>query len=108
MSALLSPVRRPCVACGPLGIHNELTVLERGEHLKRRKEIYEALHPDTKAGGDKGNQYTGGKPRQNGIIPFSQDAATKTGRSRSTVEQEVKIAAMPEAVKAQVRGTAGP
>lgn len=29
---------------------NELTVLEHGEHLARRKEIYEGLHPEAKQG----------------------------------------------------------
>jgi ParB family chromosome partitioning protein len=58
-------------------IREELTVLERAEHLKRRKELCEAKYPETKKGGDKGNQYTDGKPRQSEIISFSQDTANK-------------------------------
>ena len=30
-------------------IRNELTVLERGEHLARRKEIYETIYPESRA-----------------------------------------------------------
>ena len=32
-------------------IRNELSVLEQAECLKRRKEIYESIHPQTKKGG---------------------------------------------------------
>ena len=34
---------------------NNLNLLERAEHLCRRKEIYERLHPETRRGGDYGN-----------------------------------------------------
>ncbi|HZR61344.1 MAG TPA: hypothetical protein VFA80_10390 [Xanthobacteraceae bacterium] len=52
--------------------------------IARRKEIYESLHPETKNGGDRGNQHTGGKAvRQNGDLPdrFTKDAAAKIGMS---------------------------
>ena len=31
-------------------IRNDLSVLERAEHLGKRKEYYESLHPETKQG----------------------------------------------------------
>jgi len=33
-------------------VRNELTVLERSEQLARRKQVYEAIHPETRKGGD--------------------------------------------------------
>lgn len=59
---------------------NELNALERGEQLARRKDIYEALYPETKRGGDYGNQFTGGKGRLNDTVSFSQDTAAQTGQ----------------------------
>jgi N6-adenosine-specific RNA methylase IME4 len=69
-------------------IRNELDVLERGEHLLRRKEIHEALHPETKHGGDRTQVADSAtcSPR------FSQDAATKTGVSERSVQTDVQIA----------------
>ncbi len=72
-------------------VRSELTVLERGESLSRCKEIYEALHPMSKRGGDRGNQHTGGKKRQSEVISFSQDSAQKTGVTARTIQQEVQI-----------------
>src|SRR5262245_52561714 len=62
-------------------IRNELNVLERGELLKRRKEIYEAKHPDSKAGVRRANGMNTslGNNVEEIISPtFASDTANKT------------------------------
>ena len=55
-------------------IRNELTVLERAEQLKRRKEIYEAKYPESK------RPQGGRKPKNVDIVSaFSEDTASKIG-----------------------------
>ena len=82
-----------------------LTEAQYGKALKRRKELYEALHPETKRGAV--NQHTKGK-MLNDKLPFSKigdawtadqerksfaaDTAAKTGTSRRTVERSVALA----------------
>jgi len=69
-------------------IRNELHYTERGDYLERRKEIYEELFPETKAG------VAGGKARQNSaneIISFAENTANKIGASKRTIEQEIQI-----------------
>jgi ParB family chromosome partitioning protein len=77
-------------------VRADLTELERAEHLRERKFWYEKLHPETKHGGDHGNQHTGGKPRQDpnsgscqSQPSFIDDTAQKTGMSRAAVAQAV-------------------
>ncbi len=72
-------------------IRHDLHFIDRGDHLKRRKEIYELLYPETKQGqyGHKGNTVIE-KP-ENEIISFSEDTASKTGMSSRTIQQEVQI-----------------
>nr|WP_294915403.1 ParB N-terminal domain-containing protein [uncultured Neokomagataea sp.] len=70
-------------------IRRELTPLDRATFLARRKEAYEALHPETKQGGDR-------KSDQNaelcGLIPaFSEATAEKLGLSRRTIETAVQM-----------------
>lgn len=65
----------------------DLTVAERSEHLARRKAIYEAQHPETKAGGFHGNQHR----KVSAESAFTSDTAAKTGRGRRTIEEEVSI-----------------
>lgn len=91
-------------------VRNELTVLERAEHLKRRKEIYEAKYPEAKAEERRKlglkqnieknvltskNYENRGEivsPREDIPLSFSEDTATKLGVSPRTVQQEVQIA----------------
>ena len=76
-------------------VRHDLTVLERGEHHKRAKEIYEAapFGPDGQ--------------RNNFVAqPYTAEMAGKAGVSRRTVEQEIQIASgLDQAVKDLIRGT---
>jgi ParB family chromosome partitioning protein len=92
-------------------VRAELTQLERAEHIRVRKIVYEQLHPETKHGGDHGNQYTGGKPRQDpklgscqGPPSFIDDTAEKTGMSRTDVARSAHRAdAIDPEVKDAIR-----
>jgi len=87
-------------------IRNELTVLERGEVLKRRKEIYEAMYPETKHGGLPGLPGGGKAPKNEMISSFAIDTANKTGYSPRTIQQEVQIVnKLDENVKEKIRDT---
>lgn len=84
-------------------IRNPLTSLENAEQLKRRKEIYEILHPESKL---HNNQYSA---KRNNCVKqktFTQDTAEKTGKSQRSIQQDVQIASnIPEDVKAEIKGS---
>lgn len=82
----------------------ELSPAERVIHIAERKAIYERKHPETKAGGDRGNQYTGGKSQSLAFATFSKETAAKTGRSLSSVKQDATRARAIPAI-ADVVGT---
>jgi N6-adenosine-specific RNA methylase IME4 len=69
-----------------------LTVLERAECLMRRKELYEAKHPETRRGGRPGKAGGGKVPKSASIASFASDAASRVGSSGRTIQQEVQIA----------------
>lgn len=87
--------------------------VKRDEHFARRKEIYEALHPETRPVTITGGPGRGHKTSET-ISPvsprpaFAADTAAKTGVSRSTVEQEVKIAKAIPAPSRTQNGTVSP
>lgn len=101
-------------------VNNPPGTLERSELWKRRKEIYEALHPEATAEAIRSaarweaekspNEIISlgddAKPPAKAVISFSKDAAAKTGVSQRTVQQEVQIAEniVPE-VKEMLRNT---
>lgn len=80
-------------------IRNEGTTLERAKALRRRKEIYEHLHPETKHGKQKEvSRHNGDSPRAE---RFTKDVAEKTGVSERSVQRHVRVAERlaPEAEK---------
>ena len=93
-------------------VRNDLSAVEYGEILLRRKEIYETRYPETKAtyngGGFKGNQYQ--KVETEKISPaiksFVRSTAEKAGISPRRVEMEIRTAKQlaPEA-KEILKGT---
>jgi ParB family chromosome partitioning protein len=87
-------------------IRLRLTPVQRAKFTQRRRELYEMLHPETKRGGDRGNQHTGGKARQTDNVSFSRDAALKTGVDERTIRRETRRGAniLPE-VQDIVQGT---
>ncbi len=78
-------------------VRTALSLIEYGELLERRKEIYEALHPETKAG----QAQAAGMNRAIGnnvsdkmsatLKSFAQDTADKLGVSSRTVERTVQM-----------------
>lgn len=70
-----------------------LPAVEYGEILLRRKEIYEALHPEAKHGGDrKSGEIKTKKFRFDPVKSFAQDTAEKLGVVPRTVELQIQTA----------------
>ncbi len=85
----------------------DFNALERCEALAEMKRIYEALHPETKNGGKRGNQHTGGEKRQIAIFAFCQNATDTTGLSRRSVELAIQIfGALSPETRERLKGTA--
>lgn len=88
-------------------IRTSLTALENAEQLKRRKEIYELLHPESKPENIKAQNlpkrkdFVSEKPKT-----FVEDTAKKIGKSPRSVQQDIQIANnISEEVKQEIKGT---
>lgn len=87
-------------------LHNELSVIDRGENLVRRKKIYEALYPQTKRGGDRRSEDAKNQTPDSGVWSFNEDTHLKTGMSKSLIYENVQIANdIAPAVKDIIRDT---
>lgn len=74
-------------------VRSELHWSERDKQLARRKEIYEAIYPETKQGGDRKSEEAKSKRHNDALIPsFTEDTAAKTGVSDRTVERSIQRA----------------
>ena len=84
-----------------------LSPIEFGDLLLRRKKIYEALHPEAKHGGDrKSGEIKTAKCKLDPARSFVKDTAEKLGVNPSTVHRELQTAKnlTPEA-KEIIRGS---
>ena len=76
-------------------IRNELHYMDRSDQLKRRKEIYESLHPETKQGfAQAAGMHRALNHHVSDIMSptFTQDTAAKIGVSERTVERSIQLA----------------
>ncbi len=84
-------------------IRNELSPAERARAIARRKAIWDALHPDTRA------HVAGGKARHRPAsdnLSFAASTAHATGKNRRTVERDAhRGAALGEETLKAVTGT---
>lgn len=74
-------------------IRNELHYVEADKQIARRKEIYEALHPETKS--VTGRDLINKRWNTSDIVPpvsFTEDTSSKTGESKRNVERSVQRA----------------
>jgi ParB family chromosome partitioning protein len=73
-------------------VRSDMSTLEYGEILLRRKEIYETLHPETKRGMRNGQTSKSDKMSFLGTKSFAQDTAEKLGVVPRTVERQIQTA----------------
>jgi len=72
----------------------DLTWQEEVKHLKRRKEIYEALYPETKKGiaGAIAKWNSGIMPNATDKMSFAENTAHQIGKSERTIQRDIEIA----------------
>ncbi|HEX7071897.1 MAG TPA: MT-A70 family methyltransferase [Rhodothermales bacterium] len=73
-------------------IRHELHYTERAVMLARRKELYEAKHPEAKHGGAPGKAGGGKVAKDETVSSFAADTAARTKVNPRTVQQDVQIA----------------
>ena len=66
-----------------------LTATERAMFSARRKEAYEALHPEVRHGGDRRSEESSGEVRHL-KSSFAKDQSEKTGRSERSVREDAE------------------
>lgn len=75
--------------------------------MKRWKELYEAEHPQTKAGGDKKSETAKENQIADSATRFTKDIAEKINKSERVVQEEVQIATrIPEAIQEKIKDLA--
>lgn len=69
---------------------SSLTATERAEFTRRRKAAYEALHPETRHGGDRSQDQVANLATCHPPERFTADTAAKTGQSERVVQRDAE------------------
>lgn len=84
-------------------VRNELSAIEYADQLAERQEIYEGLYPETRHG----NTTERNKVKRNNCVllpSFTQDTVDKTGKSKRTVQQAIKVSkSIPTHIKQEIK-----
>jgi N6-adenosine-specific RNA methylase IME4/ParB-like chromosome segregation protein Spo0J len=99
----LSDLERQIAECDENLCGTRLTPSERALFTRRRKEAYEALHPEAKNGTI--GALTRHAPDKLAVASFTADTATKTGQSERTVQRDEARGTISERALASLRGT---
>jgi len=99
----LSELERQIAECDENLCATTLTKSERALFTKRRKQAYEALHPETKHGGDRASRQVGDLKEAD---RFTADTAAKTGQSERAVQRDAERGekVIPEVLE-MIKGT---
>jgi len=76
-------------------IRGNLHFVDRADQLKRRKQIYEELYPESKAGNVRAaamNKKLGKNVDEKNTPTFTEDAARFSGLSQRTIQQDIHLA----------------
>lgn len=82
---------------------NDFNPMELAEGLKKRKELYESLHPETKHGGLEGKAGGGKKAKKTESDSFVTETAKKVGKSETFVKEHLQLNDIKEEDKNKVR-----
>lgn len=97
----LPDLERQLAECDENLCGTKLTPAERALFTRRRKEIYEALHPETRQGGVGRGGY-----KDDNLSSFSDDTAARTGRNKRDVQRDASRGErIADDVLADIRGT---
>lgn len=89
----LSELERQIAECDENLCGSVLTTSERATFTRRRKEAYEALHPETRAhvsGAHASNRTQGNAAANLAVASFAEDQAAKTGQSVRAVRRDAE------------------
>jgi ParB/Sulfiredoxin domain len=105
-------LKRQLAECDENLCGTNLGKAERALFTKRRKQIYEALHPETargavgRTGYEKSRQLGDSNEAAENIVRFTKETAARTGRSERDIQRDAdRGGKIGEAVLSRVRGT---